>query len=288
VYVEPIACDAAAPAEIVSVLRVELLGRLTEGPPRVDAYRVSVDCSGDVVELSVGVRGEATKSTLARLSGAPANIRSRIVALAIAELVRDMDRELPPAEPPDPVSPGPVDRIALPPRAESPSRAIGLGAFAQTSSFAGHGMWLAGGGLRFDYFCRRLCAGFDATVASTTERFAQGTAQVFLSYASPYVAWREEWGRTHTLLGIGYALGAARLVGRATDARVFAGTTTGPFTAPYALVGLAIALTADFGLEARGQAGWVTLPVIGEVSGGPDVAVQGLWASVQAGLAITL
>jgi hypothetical protein len=123
---------------------------------------------------------------------------------------------------------------------------------------------------------------------TTTERFAQGTAQVFLSYASPYVAWRHGWGRTEALLGAGYALGAARLIGRATDTRVVAGTTTGPWSAPYALAVFALAVTGGLSVEARGQVGWVTLPVIGEVSGGADVALRDLWASFQAGLAITL
>jgi len=51
---------------------------------------------------------------------------------------------------------------------------------------------------------------------------------------------------------------------------------------------LALAVTGDLSVEASGQLGWVTLPVIGEVSGGADVALRDMWASVQAGLAIKL
>jgi hypothetical protein len=288
VQVERNGCEALPPEEIVSILRVELLGRLLEGPPRADADPVTIDCSGDVVEISVGAPDGTSKSTRTTLTGAPTNIRSRIVALAIAELVRDLDRELlrgpPPAHPPAPSG----DPLTPPERASNPSRPIDLSVFAQTSGFPLHDLWLAGGGLRFDFACRLLCVGFDASLLTTTERFAQGTAQVFLGYASPYLAWRYGWGRAETLLGAGYALGAARLVGRAADAGVIAGTTTGAWTAPYGLAVLALALTGDLSVEARGQLGWVIWPVIGEVSGGTDVAIRGLWASVQAGLAITL
>jgi hypothetical protein len=175
------------------------------------------------------------------------------------------------------------------PRPDAPWIWEHLGAFAQTSTFQHGGVWLAGGGLRFDYVYRRSCFGLDAALLTTTERFdPTGSARIVLAYGSPFAAWHERWGPLQTRLGVGYALGAARLSGQALDARAFAGTITGPWSAPYALAALALTLTDGLGVDARGRIGWVTSPVIGEVSGGGEAALRGLWASVEVGLAIAL
>jgi hypothetical protein len=286
VFVARSACETVPFAEIAAVLRVELLNRLVEDPP-ADAYRAAIDCTGDLVAISVTLPGGAGKSRQTNLAGSPPNVRPRIVALAIAELVRDVDREpvriVAPERPPSPPKDVPKPPPPLPPR-----RTVELGAFAQTSSFRLDGVWLTGGGLRFDYVYRWFCVGFDVAALQTVERFTQGSAQVFLGYGSPFVAWNERWGRAQTFLGAGYALGVAHLAGQANDARAFAGTTSGPWAAPYAFAALAVVVADGVTFDARGQVGWVTSPVIGNVTGGHDVALEGLWASVQLGLAIAL
>src|SRR5262249_51375051 len=149
----------------------------------------------------------------------------------------------PPVTPPPPAPP-PTAREEEPPHPSAPrGRTIDLGAFAQTSSFGFDRAWLAGGGLRVDYADRRFCAGLDLALLTRTEDFELGTAQTLLVYGSPYVAWRERWGPLQTRLGGGWALGAARVSGHATDPAAFSGTTTGPWTAPYAFVGLRFAVT---------------------------------------------
>lgn len=289
VFLDASACDAAPPVEVVAVLRVELSDRLVDAP-RSDAYRAAMDCAGDVVVVSVAAPGAAGKSFRTNLAGVPANVRSRVVALGIAELVRDLDHE--PRAPPRPPAPEepmpPVERPPAP--APAPARrAVDLGAFATTSTFQLDGVWLAGGGLRFDYAFGHACVGLDAALLTTTERFdPAGTARAVLAYGSPYAAWHERWGAAQTRLGVGYALGAARLSGQASDARVIAGTTTGPWTAPYGFAALGLTITDGLDVDARGRLGWVTSPVVGEVAGGSEMALRGLWASVEVGMAIAL
>jgi hypothetical protein len=289
VAVERDTCDAVSLHDVGAILRVELFNRFVEGPPPGDAYRVAIDCAGDRIVIDVGAPGGASKSLRTTLAGTPGNVRSRVIALAVAELVRDLDGE---PRPPLPAIPKePRERDSVPPPAPGPDRAnhaVALEAFAQTSSFKANGVWLAGGGVRFDYARRRFCAGLGGAVLTTTERFDLGTAQIFLSYGSPYVAWRETWGHTQTRLGAGYAVGAARVAGHATEPRAFAGTTIGPFSAPYAFAAFAVALSRDVRIEGRGEAGWVTSPVIGDVSTGAGVALEGLWASVEVGVALAL
>jgi hypothetical protein len=111
---------------------------------------------------------------------------------------------------------------------------------------------------------------------------------VLVGYGSPYAAWHERWGRAETRLGAGYAIGAANLSGRPTEARAFGGSTTGPWSAPYALLALGLTISDRVSVDARGEIGWVTSPVVGNVAGGSGVSIEGVWASVQLGVAIAL
>jgi hypothetical protein len=122
----------------------------------------------------------------------------------------------------------------------------------------------------------------------TSEAFAQGRAHALLAYGSPYAAWQGRWGPAWARLGAGYALGVARLSGQSTDPRASAGTTVGPWTAPYGLVAVGGAITDGVGVEARGQLGWVTSSVVGEVAGAPGVALERLWSSLELGVVIAL
>jgi len=284
------ACDAAPVAEVAPILRVELLGRLVEDSSPADADHVAIDCAADFVILSVSAPGGVRRSMKINVGVAPANVRARIVALSLAELIRDLDREAaaaPPAPLPPPPPPAPPPPLPAP-ESTPEHAAIDVAAFAQASTFRLDGAWLAGGGLRFDYVRGWASVGFDVATLTMSERFAPGTAQALLAYASPYVAWRAGWGPLRTRLGAGFAVGAARLAGHATDATAFAGTTAGAWTAPFAFASMQAKISARISLDARGQLGWVTSPVVGEVAGAPDLALDGPWLSVQLGAAITL
>ena len=291
VHIERSGCNATPLADVVAVLRVELGAQLVDEPVRGHGYDVSIDCTGDHVAIDLA-SARYTKAFETNLAGAPPSVRSRIVALAIAEIVRDLDREpppkpvAPPPPPPAPIMPPPDrDQVTPPPKRNRP---VQLGAFAQGSAFPLHGAWLGGGGVRFDYAYRRVCAGFDGVVLTSNEQFDIGTAQILLTYGSPYVAWRETWGALQTRLGLGYAIGAAKVSGRAEGASSIAGTITGVWSAPYAFAAPSLALTDALRLDLRAQLGWVTLPVVGDVSRADAIALKGAWASAQIGLALAL
>ncbi len=294
VHIERSSCAATPLPEIVAVLRVELSKQLVEGPiaPEDAAYRVTIDCGGDRVTIVVDAPKRGPRSYEKNLAGAPPNVRSRIVALAIAEIVRDLDREPrpapPPAPPPPPVvvtPPAPVvpDRPSAPPA----RHVVRIGAFGQASSFHVDGVWLVGGGLRFDYAFKRIGVGLDAVIGTTNEHYDLGSAQVIVAYGSPTVAWREELGALETRLGAGYAIGAARITGHAETARAIDGAVTGAWGAPYAFAGASLALGA-LAIDLRAQAGWVIFPVVGEVTRDDNIELRGLWASGQLGLSLAL
>jgi hypothetical protein len=297
VFVEPGTCVVAPHDDVVAVLRVELAAQLVESSPPSNAYRITIDCSGASVVLAVTVEGRSSRTYRTELGGAPSNVRPRIVALAIAEIVRDLDGEAARAaaaeRPAEPAPASPVVDVSPPARDVTPRGPRGggtvyLGALGQATSFRLDGRWLLGGGLRFEYARDIFCAGTDAVLLTADERVSQGTAQVLLSYASPYVGLGGSSGPFQVRLGAGYALGAARLSGHATDPRAGAATLTGAWTAPYAFAQVALALGDSLRVDLRGQAGWVTASVVGEVEGGGDVNLAGLWTSVQVGAALSL
>jgi hypothetical protein len=280
-------CDAAQPLEITAALRVELLGRLVEGPPPGDAYRAALVCSGDVVAMAVVAPGGRAKSNQTDLASVPASVRSRILALAVAELVRDLDRDASPAPSPS-VSLPRVQELAAPPSSHPPSRSLELGAFVQTGAFLEHALWLTGGGLRVVYSRGPFCAGFDVALLSATQRFESGAVQELLSYASPFLGWQSSGRRAHVRLGAGYALGAAQLRGSASEALAVAGTVTGPWAAPYMLGDFEFVVTEGVSLYVHGHLGWVTSPVVGQVAGASSVAFEGTWAGGHVGIALAL
>jgi hypothetical protein len=291
VHIERSTCAATPLPEIVAVLRVELSKQLVEGPiaPDEGAYRVAIDCGGDRVTIVVAIPKRGPKSYEKNLAGAPPNVRSRIVALAIAEIVRDLDREPPPAPPPPPVVVTPPPPPVIPDRPSPPParHVVRIGAFGQASSFHVDGVWLVGGGLRFDYAFKRIGVGLDAVIGSSNEHYDLGSAQVIVAYGSPTVAWREELGALETRLGAGYAIGAARITGHAETARAIDGRVTGAWGAPYAFAGASIMLGA-LAIDFRAQAGWVIFPVVGEITRDDNIELRGLWASGQLGLSLAL
>jgi hypothetical protein len=296
VHIERSSCRTVPITEVLGVLRVELAAQLVEWPLPDKVYQVTIDCSEDDVSISVTVTQRETRSYRTNLSNAPSNLRPRIVALAIAEIVRDLDREsaqLALAAPMPKETAGPPQAQAEPrseptlPR-ESETRAARFGVFAEVSTFGLDGRWLAGAGPRFDYVYRWLCAGFDAALIEEDHRFSGGSAQVLLGYGSPYIGWRGVAGRLQARLGVGYALGAATVVGQAAAPGYFAATQTGPWAAPYAFGAMALALTNTIEIDVRAHAGWVTMSVVGEVPHATDVNLSGLWTGVQIGTAFTL
>jgi hypothetical protein len=58
--------------------------------------------------------------------------------------------------------------------------------------------------------------------------------------------------------------------------------------APYGFGEVALALSDSVRVDARVLAGWVTASVVGEVEGGGDVNLAGLWTGVQIGAALAL
>jgi hypothetical protein len=297
VHVERSNCAAASRDELMTVLRIELPGQMVDDSAHGGAYEVAVDCVRSAVALSIAAPGGTRKTYRMDLAGAPRGVRSRIVALAIAEIVRDLDRDAsagPPEEPsPARTADAPTAEVAPVPDAPAPAAPrsggpVFLSALGEAASFRLDGRWLLGGGLRFEYARRGLSAGVDAVFLAADESVSLGTARVLLPYASPYIGLGSSTGPWQARVGAGCALGAASLSGHASDASARAATVTGAWVAPYAFGQLGLVATDFLRIDLRAQVGWVTASVDGTVQGGTDVDRSGLWTSLQLGAAFSL
>jgi hypothetical protein len=298
VHVERSTCAAASRDDLMTVLRIELPGQIVEDTAPGGAYEVAVDCVRSAVALSIAAPGGTRKTYRMDLAGAPRGVRSRIVALAIAEIVRDLDRDAsagPPEEPSPPRAADAATAEVAPAVPEAPAPAVPrsggpvfLSALGETASFRLDGRWLLGGGLRFEYARRWLSAGVDAVFLAADEAMSLGTARVLVPYASPYIGLGSSTGRLQPRMGAGCALGAASLSGHASDASARAATLTGAFIAPYAFGQLGLVATDFLRIDLRAQIGWVTASVDGTVQGGADVDLSGVWTSLQLGAAFSL
>jgi len=283
VYVEAGSCPAAPFEQVVPFLRIELGARLLSAPA-AGALRVRIDCSQDQVLVSAIAADSAARIQRLDLAAAPSSLRPRIVALQVAEIVRERDPPSVPAAPRRAPIAGPAASAEPDPERLEPG--VQLQLFAQASAFERDGRWLWGAGLRLEYSLFALRAGIDAVLATRNDASELGTDRVWSAYLAPHVAWLVRASRTTARVGVGHTIGVARVSGESTHPLGVAGNVTGAWAAPFALAGVGYAITAALRLDLRAEAGWVLLPVVGEVARARNVEIAGLWTNVQLGAAL--
>ncbi len=285
VSIEGDACSSALVDEVLYLAKIELRTQLVDSPAGADC-RVTITCAASrvaVVARTADGKGRAHETDLSEVSE---SLRPRVVALAIAELVHEIeitDVEPPRVEPPRVPSEAPIEI----PRA-APRRVIALSAFAHASSFRLDQKWLLGGGIGATFGRGRFLTGIDAAIATRDEHFATGTAHVLLTYVAPQLGLRASAGRFGAELGAGFALGVAHITGETSDPRANGETLTEFWGAPFAFGGVAYAASDTISIGLRGHAGWVTLPVVGLVWKGPTVDLKGFWSGAQIGVTLAL
>ena len=294
VYVEAGECNTAPLAQVLPLLRVELGDRLSEAPELQD-LRVRIECSGDDVLVTALPSDAPVRSQRLSLTAVPASLRPRIVALQVAEIVREHDlpaaqagvQRAPSQQPsqPTPASTAPA-RASVAPDTAVLHDGLQLQLFAQASSYHRDGRWLGGAGVRVEHELFSLRAGIDGVFATRSDASQLGTDRVVSAYLAPHLAWPFAAGRVAARLGIGHAVGFARISGDSGDPAVVAGTVSGPWMAPFVLAGASYALGPACALLVRAEAGWVVLGVIGEVARAKSVELSGLWTNLQLGAAL--
>jgi hypothetical protein len=285
VSIEGGACSIVLVDEVLFLAKIELHNQVVDSPLAADC-RVTITCAGSraaVVARTADGKGRVHETDLSEVSD---SLRPRVVALAIAELVHEI--EVTPTERARvEIARAPVEAPIEIPRA-TPSRTILLSAFAHASSFRLDGKWLLGGGVGAAVVRGRLLAEIDAAIATRDERFATGTAHVLETYVAPAVGLRATTGRFGGQLGAGFALGLAHITGETADPAASGGTLTEFWGAPFLFGTLTYAASDALSIGLRAHAGWVTLPVVGLVWQGPTIDFKGVWSGAELGVTLAL
>ncbi len=293
-HLESSTCPHTLVDEVQRFTRIELKNTNLSGGE--SAPRVILSCSEHVSLIRALVGGRESSRQLDLDLTEPA-LRPRVIALAIAELVRDTARgeavEPPKVSPPVPVKPAPDVEPVLSerPRAPATSRLVVL---AKLENFGSSFQPLSGGGLGFSHDVGRLVFGLGPSLTTGQRNFAVGSVHVVAADLSLRLALRFPNRALPGEIGIGHALGLARLTGTAADSatngatRVQPGFLTGAWAGPFLFGTLDVSVAEPLFLEVAAQVGVVTFPVSGEVAGESGVKLAGVWSGVSLGLGLNL
>ena len=290
VRIESSTCPHGLVEEVQHLARVELNGVAL--PQGVDAPRVILTCAGRVtlIRAMLGVESDSRQLDLDQTDD---TLRARVIALASAELVRDTaSRTLhrPAPLPAPPAAPLPEPSVAfvgpLPPaHVVAKSRLV---VFGKLSNFGSSFDPLYGGGLAFAHDFGRLSLGLGSELLTSERDVALGAVQLLAADLSLRLALRFPSAILPSEVGLGHALGVARIRGKADSPDAKGQTISGTWAGPFLFGGFESQLGKSFFLQLAGQLGIVTFPVHGQVAHGQDVRVSGVWAGLSLGLGVDL
>jgi hypothetical protein len=277
VHLEESSCATVPRDALEAALRVELGARVVEGDVP-GTLRVRVGCPGDRALVGITHPDGRESASTTSLRGVSNDVRPRVIALTIAEIVRNLER-LPEAEP---VKLEPPRGRPLPAPHPSPRSRIGFTAHGR--SFGMLAAWLAGGGLgaRRDFGAVEL--GMDGLLLTSERETQRGSVRALAVLARPAVGIHQVMGLWSSRLGVGTELGFASLRGHAQAADARDARVNGAWVAPYVFGGGGYRLTPRLELGASLELGWALMPVIGRIQKSRDVRLGGPWAGLSLGV----
>jgi len=284
--------DAATVQALVSL-------ELGDSPAQGDAPSVSAVCAAGMVVIRVD--DPVTKKALTRafdLSRSPDAARSRLLALAIVELIHASWTELTwnptpqvPAAGPAPAADSRRAAIAAirksldeepPPRRDF--RLLGIGA-----SDLGPGIdtrW--GGGLRIGWDGRRLGWSLDVVMQHASRAEEAGTVSIDTVSVDAAVMWRATRSVPYLRIGGGVRAGVAQLVGESAMPFSFSSSQiTGPFAGPLGVVSLSVP-AGRVVFEATAGGGFLPVAVRASIAGADDAGVADGWIGLRFGMGVLL
>jgi hypothetical protein len=311
-HIDPCApVDADDARRIVAIeLRAEVADPSTTDPATT---RVEVACVDRVVELRVTdpLTGKSLTRRVA-LADQPKKSRSRLLALAIAELIAASWSELEtnpepavaPAAPPAPVEEKEAARRTVASRVPPPMRVGAPRPVAPPVQFEDHGVrvsavvgtrwFMVGSDPLFGIGARAtfdLAAGpeisIDAMAESGSVSSALGTIAVDSWTVGAAASAHRTFGRLTLHAGGGLRLGLAHFSGDPSSSALTEGRTlSAPWGGPMLTSGGLFDLGRRFALSLDAEVGYAALPARALVSSGPDARVEGAFLGATVGGAV--
>jgi hypothetical protein len=278
-------CPLELAEDLERLIRIELESGKNESRATLE---IDVECQENQVALSVASadRPAGPKWRLDLSRTAP-SVHARVLALAIAELIREhsgrSSAKKPARKPPPPPPPKPPPPPPPPPKAAAPRPTGELEGFFVLSQFDFSNEVGPGGGARFWYLRVapwHLALDFSAgTLGRDVElgsaRLSTGSLGARLGYTVRMAEWALRFGA-------GQRTGVARVSGDGTDSsRATGGSVVGVFTTSLGYFALDTAIGKPFRAGLGAELGGVLLPVRGHIENHGDFGVKGVWASLE-------
>lgn len=290
VRIESTTCSHALVDEVQHLARVELSNaRLPKGS---EAPRVTLSCVGRTILIRAALPGAGDTRQL-DLDTTDEALRARVIAIAIAELVRETVRApaAPPPVAPAPVSAPPAPAVAppvSPPVTPEPAASNRLVLFGKVGNFGADFEPLYGGGFGFAHDLGRFALGVSPSIATSRREVAVGSVRTLAAELSLKLAFRFPSSVSPGEVGIGHALGVARISGTSREADVEAAHVSGVWAGPFVFAGIEPKLGSALFMQLSAQVGVVTVPVRAQVARASDTAITGLFAGLSLGLGLNL
>jgi hypothetical protein len=287
VRIQSTTCPHPLVEETERLTRVELNN--TGLPSGADAPRVILSCAERVILIRATIsEHEGTRQL--DLDQTDSALRARVVALAIAELVRDTaggDVPVPPmpkAALTPLTSPGPLVLVPIAPAAP----ATRLVAFAKLSNFGATFHPLAGAGLGFSHDLGHFAVELGPSLAASSRRVPLGSVRALSAELSARLALRFPSRVLPAEVGAGFASGYARIAATSSSEQANARSLHGMWAGPFVFAALEAPFAEPAFLQFAAELGYVTLPVRGFVAESSDLEIAGVWSGLSIGLGLDL
>jgi hypothetical protein len=291
VALELLDCAQVDESEVRRVVAADLGFPLTDAA-RGASTHVNVGCGGERVEIVVddGLTSKQLRRAI-DLRVVPAAARSRLVAVAVSELISASWAELESAPRPEISVPPPneeVRRVALATVARQrpvQSTRLRLAAFASSSAFFSGAGVLWGGGIRLGRDeAHRLGWALELSGAHGGTTTSLGTIAVDLVDVGASLALRHRASRW-TVRGGPAVHGGAVHFGGTPDTEAAAGHGFwGPWLAAAVSAGLEVSLTPRLALACAATGGYVVVATEARAAGKPAAGINGPFVSLQLGI----
>jgi hypothetical protein len=292
------ACVAAPEAEVRRYLEIELGATLADAASAAETTVAALGCQQALTRITID--DPITGKSLSRnidLSTAEERARSRLLAIAIYELISASWTELemnprPQVKPAGPAASPLARQAALDATHERtpPRNRYELDAIA-----GGRGWWsgagfLGGGGLRVTARFR-YHLGVSADVMSTTGRVSTQAGQVRIADVSGQASFvfHQDWSHVSLLVGAGLRVGGAYLSGSpTTPANTVGGGGWGTWLGPLGSIGLSIEPVRRLHLGLDTEVGYAARPVYGVINTERTVSLSGVWLGLRLAIGVVL
>jgi hypothetical protein len=144
------------------------------------------------------------------------------------------------------------------------------------------------GGLGFSHDLGRFALGLGPSLIASHSSSSLGSVNVLMADLSVRLSLRFPNRILPSEVGMGHALGLARMSGTSDSASADEGSVSGVWAAPFVFGGCEAQLNEPLFLQFAAQLGIVTVPVRGYVARDSDVGAVGVWGGLSLGIGLNL